>query len=60
MTKRYVSLDDAADYAGVSTRTIRRWITDNRIAARRVGPRLVRVDLKSIDAMFEPMGAAAL
>ena len=56
-----VSLDDAADYTGVCTRTIRRWIADpdQRLTGYRAGPRLIRVDLNELDAMLSPVGGAA-
>lgn len=47
---KFVSLQDAADYYGVSTKSIRRWISDGRLEGYRVGPRLLRVRLDSLDA----------
>ena len=51
-----VNLQDAADRAGVSTRTIRRWIADGRLVAYRVGPKVIRVDLDQLEAVFKPIG----
>jgi excisionase family DNA binding protein len=46
------NLKDAAAYFGVSTRTIRRWITDGRLSARRLG-RTTMVDVEKVpDAHF--------
>jgi len=45
-----VSLADAADYAGVCTKTIRRWVQRGVIPAYRIGPRLVRINLDDLDA----------
>lgn len=53
---RLDSLNNAADFAGVSTKTIRRWISDGRITGYRMGPRLIRVDLDELAAMLQPIG----
>ena len=54
--QRLDSLNNAADFAGVSTKTIRRWISDVRITGYRMGPRLIRVDLDELAAMLQPIG----
>lgn len=54
-TRHLVSIGQAADYAGVSTRTIRRRIADGSLAGYRFGGRLVRVDLNEVDAMLRPI-----
>jgi excisionase family DNA binding protein len=54
--QRLDSLSNAADFAGVSTKTIRRWISDGRITGYRMGPRLIRVDLDELAAMLQPIG----
>lgn len=56
--ERLKSLDHAAGYADVSTRTIRRWIADGRLRAYRVGPRLIKVDLADIDRLARPVPTA--
>ena len=52
------SIAAAAEYAGVSPKTIRRYIAAGRLAAYRVGPRLIRVDLAEVEAMLRPIPAA--
>jgi excisionase family DNA binding protein len=42
------SIQETADQLGVSPQTIRRWIRAGRISAKRMGPRLVRVELSSL------------
>lgn len=54
--RRYVSPTDAADYLGVTTRTIRQMVADGRLTAYRSGPKLVRLDLNEIDAAMVPFG----
>jgi excisionase family DNA binding protein len=45
------TIQESAEHYGVGTKTIRRWIADGRIQAKRIGPRLIRVDLNSLDNM---------
>lgn len=54
--RRYVSPAEAADYLGVTTRTIRAMVSDGRLTAYRNGPKLVRLDLNEIDANMTPFG----
>lgn len=56
--RNLVSLDEAAEYLGVSTLTCRRWIASGRIRAYRVGPKFIRVDLDEVDGLLEPIPAA--
>jgi len=46
-----ITVPDAAARRKVSTRTVRRWISDGRLRAWRVGPRLVRIDPADLDQM---------
>jgi excisionase family DNA binding protein len=55
---RWVSLADAAERVGVTTRTLRRWIAAGTLPASRVGPRLVRVNLDDLEALLRPIPAA--
>jgi excisionase family DNA binding protein len=57
--QRLDSLNNAADYAGVHVKTIRRWISAGRLTGYRLGPRLIKVDLDQIDAMLTPIGGRA-
>ncbi|OBH20802.1 excisionase family DNA-binding protein [Mycolicibacter sinensis] len=59
ITRRYAKLKDAADYLGVTDRTVRQMISDGRLTGYRSGSRLVRVDLNEIDAAMRPFGGAA-
>lgn len=54
-----IGLPEAAARCDVSYRTIRRWITEGRLSAVRVGPRLLKVSLADLDAMRQPVGGAA-
>jgi excisionase family DNA binding protein len=57
--RAYVSINDAAEYLGVTTRTIRQMIADGRLCGYRSGPRLVRLRLNEIDEAMKPFGGAA-
>jgi excisionase family DNA binding protein len=50
------SIRQAADWLGVDPKTIRRWISQGRLEAVRIGPRLIRVDRDSLQAMLNPTG----
>lgn len=49
---RYVSLDDAAAYLGVSVATVRRRIMRGDLKARRLGRQIIRVDLGDVEALL--------
>lgn len=55
MSQRFVSLEEAAEYLGLSPRTIRRFIAAGRLTAYRAGPRLLRIELAELDNMLEPI-----
>lgn len=57
--RRYGSIADAAEYIGVTPRTIRQMIADGRLTGYRNGPRLIRIDLNEVDAAMEPFGGGA-
>ncbi|KEF99972.1 MULTISPECIES: excisionase family DNA-binding protein [Mycobacterium] len=57
-SNKYVSIADAADYLGVTTRTIRQMIADGRLRGYRSGHRLVRLRIDEIDAAMQPFGGA--
>jgi excisionase family DNA binding protein len=54
--RRYVSIGEAAEYLGVTDRTIRQMISDGRLVGYRNGRKLVRLDLNDIDARMEAFG----
>ena len=53
------STHEAAEYAGVCVRTIRRRILDGSLPAHRIGPRLLRIDRADLDRLFTPVPAAS-
>ena len=57
--RAYVSITGAADYLGVTTRTIRQMVADGRLTAYSNGRRIVRLDRNEIDAAMRPHGGTA-
>lgn len=54
-SRRLVSLAAAAAHADVSTRTLRRYISQGRLTGYRVGPRLIKIDLNELDSLATPI-----
>jgi excisionase family DNA binding protein len=52
------SIQQAAPYANVDPKTIRRWIASCRLVAYRIGPRLIRVQRESLLKLLRPIGGA--
>lgn len=54
VTRRYISIAEAADYLQISTRTVRRLIRDGELNGYRIGQsgRLIRVDMNEIDGQL--------
>jgi excisionase family DNA binding protein len=52
---RLVGIAEAAGHAGISPRTLRRYIADGLIPGYRVGPRLVKIDLADLGALVKPI-----
>ena len=48
---RHMTLKQAAEWYGVSERTLRRRIAEGRLPAYRIGPRSIRVQAKDVDAL---------
>lgn len=56
--RRLESIPHAADYVGVSSKTIRRMISRGELTGYRVGPRIIRVDLNQLDGLLRPIPTA--
>lgn len=50
--RRLASINQAAEYAAVSTKTIRRRIADGTLTGYRMGSRIIRVDLDELDSLL--------
>jgi excisionase family DNA binding protein len=53
------SLQDAADLLDCSTRTIRNYVARGDLAAYRVGPRMLRLDLNDVRGLLKPIPAGS-
>ncbi|HET6686197.1 MAG TPA: helix-turn-helix domain-containing protein [Jiangellaceae bacterium] len=58
ITRRLVSLNDAAKARAVSTRTVRRYIADGQLEAVRLGRKTLRIKVDSIERFIDarPVG----
>lgn len=52
-----LTIDEAAERVAVSVGTIRRWIADGVLPARRIGPRVIRIAADDLDKIGEPVAA---
>jgi excisionase family DNA binding protein len=59
IANRWLSQQEAAEYFGVTDRTIRAYIARGAITARRLpGSRLIRIDRHELDAALRPVPSA--
>jgi excisionase family DNA binding protein len=56
--KRHLRLREAAEWYGVSERTLRRRIAEGRLPAFRVGPKSIRVRSEDVESLAVPIPAA--
>ncbi|MGC4960072.1 excisionase family DNA-binding protein [Gordonia sp. DT101] len=56
--RRYATINQTAEYLGVTDRTVRQMIADGRLRGYR-NRRLIRLDLNEVDASMQPFGGAA-
>lgn len=51
----YLTIQEVAQLYAVSERTVRNWIYEGKLEARRVGGRVIRIESRSLDALTEPV-----
>ena len=51
----WITMQEAGLTVGVDVTTIRRWIGQGYLRARRFGPRLIRVDKASLDSLGDSL-----
>ena len=56
--RKNMSLKQAAEWYGVSERTLRRRVAEGYLRAYRVGPRSIRVSVEDLDAMARRIPSA--
>jgi len=55
MENEWLTVTETAEYLGVSTKTIRNYIRSGRLEAERVGPKLIAIQLESLDRLRVPI-----
>lgn len=50
---QYVRIGEAAKYLGVSTKTVRNWISSGRVPGYRVGGRIIRIKKSELDRLIQ-------
>jgi excisionase family DNA binding protein len=56
VARRLAPLPAAAEYIGVTDRTLRRWIADSTLTGYRLGRKTLRIDLNEVDeALCRPI-----
>lgn len=53
--RRFASLEDGANYLGLSPRTLRRMISSGELTGYRIGKRVLRVDLDELETLLRPI-----
>ena len=57
-SRAYVGIPEAATYLDVATKTIRRYITEGKLPAYRLGNRVIKVKIADLDSVLTPIGGA--
>lgn len=55
MSQTWLSVSDVADHYGVSTRTVRRWISNGLLEANHVGPQILRINESDMIHFVKPV-----
>ncbi len=59
MTRKFVTIEHAAEHCAVTPRTIRNWISRGVLTAYRApSSRVIRLDLHEVDRAMRPVPAA--
>lgn len=57
-TRRYITIQYAAEYLGLTDGGVRKFISEGRLSGYRVGKRAIRVDLREVEELLRPIPAA--
>jgi excisionase family DNA binding protein len=52
-----ISIERAAEFLGVTTRTVRQWISTGELPASRLGKRIIRIDYEDLRLFCKPIHA---
>jgi len=50
-----VSIERAAEFLSVTTRTVRKWISTGELPAKRLGKRTIRIDFEDLRIFCKPV-----
>ena len=50
-----VSIERAAQFLSVTTRTVRKWINTGELPAKRLGKRMIRIDFEDLRIFCKPV-----
>ena len=59
LRRQLITINEAAEYLGVTERTIRTKIANGLLRAYRLNPHFIRLDLNEINEALKPIGGAA-
>jgi excisionase family DNA binding protein len=51
----YLTVQEVAALYAVSEKTVRNWISEGKLEARRIGGRIIRIESRSLDLLSEPV-----
>ena len=51
----YLTIQEVAAMFAVSEKTVRNWISEGKLEARRIGGRIIRIESRSLDLLSEPV-----
>jgi excisionase family DNA binding protein len=51
----YLTIQEVAQLYAVSEKTVRNWISEGKLEARRIGGRIIRIEARSLDQLNEPV-----
>ena len=56
--RRYVSIQDAAAYLGLTDAGVRKFISEGRLTGYRLGKRAIRVEMNEVEELLSPIPTA--
>ncbi len=51
----YLTIQEVAALYAVSEKTVRNWISEGKLEARRIGGRIIRIESRSLEFLSEPV-----
>jgi excisionase family DNA binding protein len=51
----YLTIQEVAQLYAVTEKTVRNWISEGKLEARRIGGRIIRIESRSLEMLNEPV-----